>query len=310
MKYIYLCGIILLGCIFFICTELFLNNDKINLDENINTNSQVEEVGPEFMPSPFYYIPVNKEELKELIEKDKIKKEEAKKQEELASAKKDEEEKLSSTNKTDNSKITIVLDPGHASKANLEKEPIEPNSKELKIKDGGGATGVVSKVPEYKICMRIALLLRDELTSLGFNAIMTKEDNNIALGNVDRANIGNNANANLVVRIHADGASSPSAKGASVLVPDPSNKNTKGIYEASYNYGEKIINTYCSELNIKNRGVIHRNDMTGFNWSKVPVILLEMGFLSNKEEDLFLSNEENALKISKAIAKGILQCFQ
>lgn len=56
---------------------------------------------------------------------------------------------------------------------------------------------------------------------------------------------------------------------------------------------------------MKNRGVIERSDMTGFNWSTVPVVLIEMEFLSNPQEDKNLSSEEYQDKIAKAIAKGI-----
>ena len=37
---------------------------------------------------------------------------------------------------------------------------------------------------------------------------------------------------------------------------------------------------------MKNNGVVERDDMTGFNWSKVPVILVEMGFLSRKTKNI------------------------
>jgi len=76
------------------------------------------------------------------------------------------------------------------------------------------------------------------------------------------------------------------------------------------NYGKKIIDTYTNELNIKNRGCIYRDDMTGFNWSKVPVVILEMGFLSNKEDDEFISNVNNHSNIAKSIANGIDKCFE
>jgi N-acetylmuramoyl-L-alanine amidase len=45
--------------------------------------------------------------------------------------------------------------------------------------------------------------------------------------------------------------------------------------------------------------------MTGFNWSRIPVILVEMGFLSNKEEDKLLSSQEYQDKIANALAEGI-----
>lgn len=205
--------------------------------------------------------------------------------------------------------ITIVLDPGHGSKANLEKEKQSPESNIMKIKDGGGAEGSVTKTPEYKICMNVALILKEDLKTKGFNVIMTKEDNDLSLGNIERAEIGNKNNANLVVRIHADSADANSAKGSSILVPEPINQNTKSIYNQSKNYGKIIIDTFCDETKSKNRGVSQHSDMTGFNWSKVPVVLIEMGFLSNPDEDKLLSSKDYQEKCAKALSKAIEKCF-
>lgn len=204
---------------------------------------------------------------------------------------------------------TIVIDPGHSSVGNREKEPIAPNSQTMKTKDVLGATGVFSKVPEHITTVAISNILKEKLTDMGFNVIMTKDEVEKSLSNVDRAKIGNEANADLVVRIHADSSESNEAKGASVLIP-PKNQYTSDISEASLAYGEKIISTYTNELNIKNRGTIYRDDMTGFNWSQVPVVILEMGFLSNKEDDLFLSDEANHDKIATSIANSIKLCFE
>lgn len=207
-----------------------------------------------------------------------------------------------------NESKTIVIDPGHSSVGNSEKEPMAPNSTQTKPKDVLGATGVSSKIPEYVTTVSIGNLLKEELTALGYNIVMTKTEIDESISNIERATIGNENNADLVVRIHADSSESQSAQGASVLVP-PVNEYTSDISEISKSYGEKIISTYTNELDIKNRGVIYRDDMTGFNWSEVPVVILEMGFLSNLQDDSFLSNTENHSKIAKAIAKGILECF-
>lgn len=213
--------------------------------------------------------------------------------------KKDEDKSQSVNNKT------IVIDPGHASKANLDKEPMAPGSNVMKIKDGGGAEGVNTKTPEYLICMKIALNLKSILEQKGFNVMMTKIDNALSLGNIERAEVGNKEKADLVIRIHADSMEDPSIRGASMLVPKAINDNTKSIYEESKRAGRIIIDTYAKELGLKNRGLQFRDDMTGFNWSKVPVVLLEMGFLSNAEEDKLLSSEEYQKKSAEAIAKGI-----
>lgn len=220
---------------------------------------------------------------------------------------KEEKEQEKVDNK--NNQITIVIDPGHSSTGTPGNEPVSPNSSITKLKDGLGATGKYSNIPEHKTNMSVALLLKKELESKGYNVILTKESVEQSKSNIERAQVGNKNNADLVVRIHADACEDSSVKGASIHVP-ANNNFTSSFYEISKSYGSKIINTYAQEVNMKNRGVIERNDLTGFNWSKVPVVLVEMGFLSNKEDDMFVSNDENHPKIAKAIANGIYKCFE
>ena len=220
---------------------------------------------------------------------------------------KEEKEQEKVDNK--NNQITIVIDPGHSSTGTPGNEPVSPNSSITKLKDGLGATGKYSNIEEHKTNMSVALLLKKELESKGYNVILTKESVEQSKSNIERAHVGNKNNANLVVSIHADACEDSSVKGASIHVP-ANNNFTSNFYEISKSYGSKIINTYAQEVNMKNRGVIERNDLTGFNWSKVPVVLVEMGFLSNKEDDMFVSNDENHPKIAKAIANGIYKCFE
>ncbi|MBC8062727.1 MAG: N-acetylmuramoyl-L-alanine amidase [Clostridiaceae bacterium] len=202
----------------------------------------------------------------------------------------------------------IVIDPGHANKSNLTKEALAPgpDSSEMKIKDGGGAQGVVTKTPEYLVNMRVAMKLKTLLEASGFKVVMTKTDNSLSLGNIERANIGNNANANLVIRIHADSEPSGSATGASMLVPAAINANTKAIHDESKRCGTIILNTLTSEVGMKKRNVDEHSDMTGFNWSKVPVILVELGFLSNANEDKLLSSDDYQNKIAQGLLHGII----
>ena len=209
----------------------------------------------------------------------------------------------------ENSNITIVIDPGHSSTGTSGNEPVSPNSSTTKLKDGLGATGSYTNIPEHKTNMSVALLVKKELTSKGYNVILTKQDVAESKSNIERADVGNKNNADLVVRIHADSAENSSISGASMHVP-ANNEYTSSFYKISKSYGTKILNTYVDEIGIKNRGVIERNDLTGFNWSKVPVVLIEMGFLSNKEDDNFVSNTANHPKIAKAISDGIDKCFE
>ncbi|KGM95938.1 N-acetylmuramoyl-L-alanine amidase [Clostridium botulinum] len=203
----------------------------------------------------------------------------------------------------------IVLDPGHASRPDLKKEPVSSNSKIMKFRQTGGADGVVTKTPEYKINMNVALKLKKYLEEKSFTVIMTKTDNNKTMSNIERAKVGNNSNAALVIRLHADSSDNKSVNGASVLIPSSSGR-IPSIYKVSRTYGENIINILSKEVGMKNRGVIERSDLTGFNWSKVPVILVEMGFLSNPEEDKKLSNDIYQDNIAKSLSNGVCKIFK
>ena len=206
-------------------------------------------------------------------------------------------------------KITIVIDPGHSSKTSKETEIECPGSNKRKLKDTLGATGIESNIPEYIITHDIAKDLKEVLISQGYNVILTKDSPEKELSNIERTTIGNEANANLVIRIHCDSVDSPKACGASILVPAPKGNVTDEIADISYAYGEKIINSYTNYTGFKNRGVVTRDDLTGFNWSKVPIVLIELGFLSNPKEDAYLSNKDNYKNISLGIALGINNCF-
>ncbi|APH18990.1 N-acetylmuramoyl-L-alanine amidase family protein [Clostridium botulinum] len=242
---------------------------------------------------------VNKEEkVQKKKENSSGKNNEEKEQDEILKEKKEDKSKENLKSKI------IVIDPGHANRSNLELERVSPDSEEKKIKDGGGADGVNSKTPEYLIAMDVALKLKETLQKEGYTVIMTKNKHSESLGNIERAEVGNKNNANLVIRIHVDSADLEDAKGASMLVPSKKGYASE-INELSKKYGDILLREMVASANMNNRGVIEREDMTGFNWSKVPVVLVEMGFLSNAEEDKLLNTEEYKIKIVQGLTEGI-----
>lgn len=211
-------------------------------------------------------------------------------------------EEISSKNKNG---IKIVLDPGHSKNPGTEKEKISPDSNEMKLKDTSGSVGLISKKNEYEIAMDITLKLKELLEKEGYTVVLTKDNVETPLSSIERAEVGNRENANLMIRIHCDSFSNSNAKGASMLVPKQRGYITKEISEKSIEYGKNIIEEYTKKTGLNNRGLQYRSDLTGFNWSKIPVVLLELGFISNPEEDKFLSSEENINTIAGGIKDGI-----
>jgi len=205
--------------------------------------------------------------------------------------------------------IIIVIDPGHGPWVNNDMEPISPDSDQVKRKYGVGASGIVTGTMEREINLNVSLMLRDLLVQDGYTVIMTRSNHEVILSNIDRVNLANDNNADMMIRIHSDSYKDSSIHGASMLVPGDVGY-AGSIVDVSREYGEIILNTLVNEIGMANRGVITRTDQTGFNWSKVPIMTVEMGFLSNPEEDKLLSTPEYQEKLAYALYLGINNCFK
>ncbi|WP_338470882.1 N-acetylmuramoyl-L-alanine amidase [Niallia sp. XMNu-256] len=199
----------------------------------------------------------------------------------------------------------VVIDPGHQAKANLEQEPIGPDARETKYKVTGGTTGVATGKPEYVLALEAAHLLKAQLEKKGFQVILTRSSHDVDISNRERAEIANKHEADLFVRLHADGSESAEMNGFSVLVPGKDNPYTVAIYDDSYMAAQTVLSLMSKEVKIYQNGLYFRNDLSGFNWSKVPVILTEIGFMTNPEEDKKLSNEDYLTHLIKQLAAGI-----
>jgi N-acetylmuramoyl-L-alanine amidase len=201
---------------------------------------------------------------------------------------------------------TIVVDPGHDLRANPATEPIGPGSKRRKIKDGGGTRGVASGTPEHVVNLQISLLLRDELTGRGYCVVMTRtKSSGRSIGNVARARIANRARAALFVRIHADGSTDRSRRGTSMLYPALRRGWTDDVLPESRTAARVLQRELVRTLGSRDLGTAARSDLTGFNWSDVPVVLAEVGFLSNPAEDRLLTSRTYQRRVARGLAQGI-----
>lgn len=203
-------------------------------------------------------------------------------------------------------KKIIYIDPGHQQYADLSTEPIGPGSSTRKEKMTGGATGVATGIPEYKFTLTISKKLKTALEKKGYEVVLSRTKHNVKMGNVARAKKGNKAKANICIRIHADSFSSSSARGASVLYASSSNPYYARKYaKKSKKLATKLIDEYCDATGIYKRGIVVRNDLTGTNWSKMPTVLIECGFMSNPTEDRKLNNAAFQKKMVKGMVNGI-----
>lgn len=203
--------------------------------------------------------------------------------------------------------IVIGIDPGHQAKGNSATEPQAPDSSVKKAKVSSGADGKNTGTPEYKITLAVGLKLRDLLEENGAEVVMTRESSDVDISNKQRAQLFNDAGVDLAVRLHCDGVDDSSVHGALMLVP--SGPYTEGIAGQSRAAGEAILSAFVDETGAKNRGISERDDQTGFNWSSVPVCNMEMGCLSNGNEEELLISDDYQQKCAQGVLQGILDYF-
>ena len=202
----------------------------------------------------------------------------------------------------------VVIDPGHDARANLAPEPIGPGSSTRKIKDGGGTHGVVTGVREPDLTLEVSLRLRRLLRAAGVRVVMTRtRTSGASMGNIARARIANDAGAALFLRVHADGASSASARGTHTLTPALRRGWTDDVYASSRRAATLVQTELVRTLGFPNRGIQERSDFTGFNWADVPVILVEMGFMTNPTEDRALARPTVRQRAALGLCRGTLR---
>ncbi len=202
----------------------------------------------------------------------------------------------------------VLLDPGHDLRANPATEPIGPGSSTRKIKDGGGTRGVVSSLTEAELNLRVSLRLRALLERAGVRVVMTRtETAGTSIGNVARARIANRLGAALFLRIHADGSTDPRARGTHTLHPALRPGWTDDVYVSSKRAARVVQSDLVRALGFPDRGLQERSDFTGFNWADVPVVLVELGFMTNPTEDRLLATPTYQRRAALGLCRGTLR---
>lgn len=207
---------------------------------------------------------------------------------------------------------SVCIDPGHqGSWVDMSAQEAEaPGSSVRKTKSSAGTVGTTTGVCEYQLNLDIALLVRNELENRGYRVVMTRENNDTAISNSERAKLAASSGCDITVRIHANGSEDSSVKGALAMIGSRSNPYVSGLYDDSYLLANDVLNSYCSETGFKNLGLQFTDDMTGINWSTIPVMILEMGYMTNPEDDLAMQDPVTRGKMVNGITEGIEKYFR
>lgn len=161
----------------------------------------------------------------------------------------------------------VVIDPGHGGTS------CAANG----TKTGGdtGTTGPTYKDTEHALALSIGLSLRDKLSSKGYKVIMTRTTA-VCPGLRMRADIANNAKANVFVSIHFNGVDDPKVNGTEV--------HTLKVNTLGWQIATSTSDKLSSILGTTDRGPKATN-LSVLRNTKMPSILVEVAFLSNVRGD-------------------------
>lgn len=206
--------------------------------------------------------------------------------------------------------LKIAIDPGHQGKGNSQKEPIGPGASEQKAKVSSGTVGRTTKVSEYELTLDVAFKLQKELQDRGYEVYMIRESHDVDISNAQRAKMAADAQADVMIRIHANGSENSSISGALTMAPTTKNPYvSEEIVQECQTLAKLMIDTYCQVTEAKNQGVILTDKMSGLNWCTIPAVIIELGYMTNPEEDIKMETEEYQNLMIQGMADGIDKYF-
>ena len=173
---------------------------------------------------------------------------------------------------------TICIDPGHGG-----KDP------------GACAGGVCEKDIALDVALKTGVLLTD------YEIIYTRTED-VYVGLSQRARIANAAEADLFISIHCNSAPNASTNGMEVYVHTSRGADSTRTAHAIY---DRLL----PASGLKGRGV-KANNYAVLRETKMPAVLVELGFISNPSDRAKLTNFAWQDDAAQAIADGIVEALK
>lgn len=200
--------------------------------------------------------------------------------------------------------VTIGLNAGHQTRSNPRPIPVAPGAKETVYSIKVGSAGAFTRVPEYEVNLQVALRLQKLLEAEGAKVVMVRTRNDVNLTNIERAEIMNQAKCDLALQIHCNGSRNQTLQGFSVYA-----QQLGDVAPRSQALAKTMLPAILTVCGARNAGCHTSARYASLNWSTVPSVLLEMGYLSNADEDRLLNTADYQDLLAQAICEGLVACF-
>ncbi len=207
----------------------------------------------------------------------------------------------------------VYIDPAKQIYANSGTEPLfygesQEDGAKMKKKMSKGAIGTATGTFEYEITLSVAEKLRYELELRGYTVILSRTTSTVDLSNGERALAGNRSGAEILIRLQASASENPETKGIVGFVP-MAEEGQLEWYQRSFALANSLITEICALTDSDRLGVYQTDGMTFINYARPPVAVIQMGFISNEEDDRNLSAEAYRDKLVRGLANGIDEYF-
>lgn len=177
---------------------------------------------------------------------------------------------------------------------------------------GGFDQGTYSpdtKYTESEYALKVVIRLKELLEQSDIKTYYTRlSDQDVS--KADRVRLANTLKADAFVSVHCN-ASDPgetSAHGIEALYSgrrQTANRNLTSRELASH-----LLQQVCRTTGRKKRGTIRRDGLYLMHHAKVPVSIIEIGYMTNPSELKYILKDENQQKIAQGIYQGILDALE
>jgi N-acetylmuramoyl-L-alanine amidase len=227
------------------------------------------------------------------------------------------------------------------------REALRRNERPLIVIDAGhggrdpGAAGANAR--ESAVTLAAALVLRSELERTGRYRVRLTRDGDAYVGLYRRVEIARQAGADLFISLHADAGSDPATRGASVYTLSDQGAgraareftrsdnwqrslNLPGRDEsvdrilldmtqrATQNRSARLARTLLGQLEQADHPLLRRSHrdagLAVLLAPDVPAVLLEMGFITNPEDEQLLTSARARTRMMQAVVQGIDSYFR